>query len=629
MKSGESSGPASGRTPATRWILCAAFLALAAAGSCSPRPAAEKRLEHDLVEKLYLARATADGSVGGSPAAASAETLPVPAAPRATTAGDALFVPYGTRLDYHLRLPAGSVLAVAAVRIRGDRPGRLELELLGEEGAALRLPEGGAAVDPGEKPIEIPLTADRSRIARLSLRAVPSTTGSPGSRPEGLLLLSPAVWSPAPRPAAAAGEGFERPRPPQRPNILVYLVDALRADHLGCYGYPKPISPSIDRFARQATLYERAMAQSSWTRPAVASLFTGLWPHVHGANGRRGKLSEEALTLAEILAAAGYRTAAFVTNPNVSPPTGLGQGFGEYRWLRSAVKEWTRADELNEAVFEWLPEKPTEEPFFLYVHAMDPHDPYDPTPEFRGRFAAEVPEGFSTIPRRHDIGRADSRAHYQALYDAEIAFADLHFGRLLDALRERGLYEDTLLVFLSDHGEEFAEHNRWTHGHTLLVESVHVPLIIRYPGSGGGLRIAEPVEQIDLLPTILDYLGVEPPSVLPGRSLLPLLAGGGGGPERQILTYLHLRGLPSAAVMEGRWKLIEWRRGEQVVRSSFFDTLSDPGEHRDVAGERPVVAGYLAASLEEKLRQEGKLPVGEAVLGEEIESHLRALGYLD
>ena len=540
----------------------------------------------------------------------------------------ALFLPWGTATDFYLRLPAHSELSLDALRARGGGGGRLEVLLETEDRPTAQV----AALAPRGMPV-VELTADRSEIARLTLRSRPSPVGAVGG---GLLLVAPQIralasdqtaQASAPPARALASDQTGRAAGPtarRRPNIIVYLVDTLRADHLGCYGYSKAVSPNIDRFADEGVLFERAVANSSWTRAAVASIFTGLWPPSHGANRRRDKLAPEATTLAELLRGAGYRTAGIAANPNVSATFGLNQGFEHYQYLSDL------SDRVNEAAFRWLSDYRDEAPFFLYLHTQDPHDPYDPPPAFRRRFASAVPADFPDRPGPHDETTPELISGLSALYDAEIASNDFHFGRLVDFLKQRGLYDAALVVFVSDHGEEFHDHGGWTHGKGLHAESINVPLIVKLPGQKAGLRTSHLVQQIDLLPTILDYLGLQPPPFLTGRSLLPVIDAGidlGQEPER-VFSYIHLDGHPGMSVIDGNWKLIQRRIQGRIANFKFFDTRADSGERRNISDEHSVRAGYLATLLEDKLRQESLLSSSEAILSPELKEELRALGYL-
>jgi arylsulfatase A-like enzyme len=236
------------------------------------------------------------------------------------------------------------------------------------------------------------------------------------------------------------------------PNVIVYLVDTLRRDHLGVYGHRRDTSPRVDAFARDAIVFDNAYAPSSWTRPSTASLMTGLSPSRHRAIGRLDVVRPEHWALSEHFQAAGYRTLGFVTNPNVLAVWGFDQGFDSYLDI-DAESLSTRADRVIDQVLRALDALAPDERFFLYVHTLDPHAPYAPPPPYDQMFEVSGDES-------------------AALYDGEIAFGDEQFGRMIDWLRQRQKYDDTLIVFLSDHGEEFLDHSGTEHGHTLFEEDV-------------------------------------------------------------------------------------------------------------------------------------------------------------
>ena len=296
---------------------------------------------------------------------------------------------------------------------------------------------------------------------------------------------------------------------------MVYLIDTLRADHMGCYGYPRDTSPNLDRLAREGVLFERAYAPSSWTRATVGSLFTGLLPPGHGAQRRDQALRGDVPTLAEMLREQGYATAAFISNPNVLPVFGFGRGFDEVVDVESRSRE-TRADGVHSAVFEYLdrPRDPST-PLFLYIHTRDPHTPYEPLPPYDTRFRPEP-----------------AWSHYEktkALYDGEIAYNDAEIPNLLDRLEQEGIASNALMAFVSDHGEEFFEHGSWEHGQTLYEEQLAVPLIMTFPGGvHAGSRVERPARITDLMATIADVVGTAAPEGTGAESLLPLLTDGHG-----------------------------------------------------------------------------------------------------
>ena len=428
-----------------------------------------------------------------------------------------------------------------------------------------------------------------------------------------------------------------RPAPQQRrPNVIVYLVDTLRADHLGCYGGRRGTSPRIDGFAARSALFERAVAQSSWTRPAVASILTGLEPHRHGAEQRLEGLAASFDTLPEILRRAHYETAAFVSSAVITAKFGFGQGFDtfEQRVKEDIEPEQPTSAWVNAQALRWLDQRDRGRPFFLFLHTLDPHIPYTPAEAFRRRLAPDADPRAGAVENvvalRDHLRPTTARDEKELpeLYDAEIAGNDAAFGRLLAELEARDLDEPLLLVFLSDHGEELFDHGGWEHGATLYQELVHVPLLLKLPrGVGAGRRIEETVRQIDVLPTVLDALSLAIPGDLQGRSLLPLLQDQARRAPAAF-SSLDLDGRRIESVVLGSRKLVHTlAHDRRTVGFELYDLASDPGERRDLSPSAPAAVRGLSWLIEQRARADG--PAAPAVdLDPELERELRALGYL-
>ncbi len=549
---------------------------------------------------------------------------------RVRGAGGQLALPFGRRLDSFQRLPPGSALVMDDLRSPGGQPGELRVSVQPEGGPEREV----GRLQPGSGPVVLALGDAGTGPARLSLTALSGKQGG-----SGLVLWRPAIAAPhgakapAEIPSTVAPAAFQRTTGPRPRNVILYLVDTLRADHLGCYGYSRPVSPHIDAFARQAVTFRHTVAQSSWTRPATTTILTGLLPRTHGVNGRRDKLSEQALTLAEMLQARGYQTAGFVTNGNVARSFGLAQGFETYELLPG---KHSAATDVNAAAAGWLEsEWKKDAPFFLYLHTVEPHAPYTPPAPFRQRFAPEVHDELLTrmrvFHRLEDSSLAPTPELRQSLldlYDAEIAANDAAFGDLIDLLARRGLWEDTVVVFISDHGEELFEHGGWEHGKTLHGEVLDVPLIVRAPGAAAR-TVQRQVQQVDVAPTVLNLLGLPIPPAVEGHSLLPWMTGTAPGddPDAEAYSWLDQHGFRAASVTTPAWRMIEDRAPN--AGRSLYDRKADPGEHRDLADGRTVRTGYLRAHLlAAERRRKGALQAGTAVLDEELRKELQALGYL-
>ncbi|HYU34387.1 MAG TPA: sulfatase [Thermoanaerobaculia bacterium] len=428
-----------------------------------------------------------------------------------------------------------------------------------------------------------------------------------------------------------------RPAAGRRPDVIVYLVDTLRADHLGCYGYPRGTSPRIDAFAAESVLFEHAVAQSAWTRPAVTSLLTGLEPHTHGVQQRLDALPASFDTLPEILHREGYQTAAFVSSAVITAKFGFGQGFDVFRQRTKETiePERTTSEWVNEEALRWLEQRDPDRPFFLFLHTLDPHMPYRPPEPFRRRLAPDADPRAGLL--EHVVALRDGlqptsardREEIPALYDAEIAGNDAAFGRLIAGLRARGLSEPLLLVFVSDHGEELFDHGGWEHGSTLYQELVHVPLLLKLPwGAGAGRRIGETVRQVDVLPTILDVLGDQIPQGLQGRSLLPLLQAPSRRPPAAF-SSLDLDGRRIESAVLGNRKLIHTlAHDRRPAGMELYDLAADPGERRNLAAAEPSTVQGLAWLIERRARAGAPPDASRVTLDRELEEQLRALGYV-
>jgi arylsulfatase A-like enzyme len=441
-----------------------------------------------------------------------------------------------------------------------------------------------------------------------------------------------AAEAPPPRLAAAA---MGRP-------LLLLTVDTLRADRLGAYGYDRrATSPRLDALLAGGVLFERAHAPRALTWPALSTVLTGLYPSGHGAIENGYAIADEVATLAEVLAAAGYRTGAFLGNMCGDHHPGF-EAFGCAAGQDGKV--------VRQAL-EWVGSLPADgRPWFLWVHLFGAHSPY----YNGGDLAARVLDpgyGGPLGPKRWQLDRvmtepleltARDLVHLDALYDAAVIGSDRLAGRLLDGLREGGGLAGTVVVFLADHGEELYEHNRYLyHACSVYQSTLHVPLAIVAPGllPGGG-RVPQDVELVDVMPTALDLLGVAPPAESHGVSLVPYLErpGRGGGRGRPAFTEYGSTAIRT--VVADGWKLIvnpEQHRPYcvagapeghyPVAPAELYDLAHDPGERHDLAAEQPQRVARMAELIERRfagLRRRAEAQDVPADLREE----LRALGYV-
>lgn len=435
------------------------------------------------------------------------------------------------------------------------------------------------------------------------------------------------------------------PEPPLRPNILFLVVDALRADHVGAYGYAQPTTPCLDDLAHRGALFLEARSAANFTRSSVPSLFTGYFPSVHGVVDPDASLHDGFETLAELFASAGYATAAWVPNPSLERRLNFDQGFELYDddvLDEEAAEEWQRHETarwLNRGALAFL-DVHQDRPVFLYLHYRDVHGPYLPPPGYRELFWDDRrlarqeslrPLSAGDLSKMPDYLRLDGAPpfleFYLAQYDAEIRYTDDRICELLTELDRRGTMERTLLIITADHGESFLEHGVWNHGNELYEEELRVPLLVVDPqGRGGGLRIASPVQGVDLFPTLLALAGLEDHGRHQGRSLVPLLAG-----EAWLdrVTYAEGKRWVRIAAFEREWKLMrDYRAGAWQL----FDLANDPGERRNLFSGSNESARRLGRQLS-RFRADGErlakdFPAGLVPADPRIDAELRALGYL-
>jgi arylsulfatase A-like enzyme len=407
---------------------------------------------------------------------------------------------------------------------------------------------------------------------------------------------------------------------PHHPDLVLVVIDTLRADHLGAYGYGRPTSPHIDALAARGARFDSAWAAAPWTLPSIMSIQTSRYPSSHRVENDGLKLAPDIPTLAATLRAAGYATAGFVSHIYASRLFGFDRGFERFDdfgvsqpGYRLEAGLEPRADRVVDAALAWLRAQ-GHRPVFLFVHLFDPHWPYDPPASYRALFPDDyrgpLDATYDSISKFQDPLvplPEDYRSFLVDRYDGEIRFTDDQVGRLLQGVDRSGREGRAWIVLTADHGEEFKEHGSMGHGRALYEEVIHVPLIVAAPGDRPS-RIDTPVSGIDLFPTLAAIAGAAPPPGLQGRSLLPLLRptegpggapGGTGSPpppaaDRPLVSETVRLNAYRKAVREGPLKLIRFM-GEN--RTELYDLASDPQERHDLSERRPAARQMLLRAL--------------------------------
>ncbi len=523
---------------------------------------------------------------------------------------------------------------------------RLERDLLGENPALT----GGPLILPGLLLVVAPGTAALWFAAR-RLRPVARPRVSLGLYAVLVVIAAVLAYGPA---LTAALHSSRSPAgiPPDlrdKPNVIFIMADTLRADRLSCYGYTQNQTPHTDALAADGVRYTQMSAQASWTKPSVATMLTSLYPSSHRAIRKVDMLPSDVVMLSEVLRERGYYTAGWANNVNLASTFNFHQGYDEYVFLEPdyyffaaesssqlAIYQGLRrvsaflapgtypqyfyqpAEVVNAHVLPWL-ETHRDTRFFLFIHYMDPHDPYFEHP-FNGR-------GYARVTNQNPdpaLAPAMSRA-----YDGEVAYLDEHLGALFQALKKWGLYDHALIVLVGDHGEEFQEHGGWWHGTTLYEEQLAVPLIIKYPQQAhAGTVDAGFARCLDLAPTIVDVLGVPAPATWQGVSLRP----GATAPRAEALfAEEDHEGNVLQSLRTPQRKLIIANEGNPrgLPTVELFDLRADPGEHHNLATGEPDAVRLLRAAVDQIVAfAQAHAVAGQAgELDAATKERLRQLGY--
>ena len=397
-------------------------------------------------------------------------------------------------------------------------------------------------------------------------------------------------------------------------NVVLITIDTLRADHVGCFGYKQIKTPNIDGLAADGTRFERAFAVVPVTLPSHSAILTGTYPMRSGMHDfSANKLSPTQPTMASVLKQAGYATGAVIAAAVLDGKFGLNQGFDFYydhfdfsRLSESNLDEMERpGNVVADQALDWLG-KNSQKKFFLWMHLYDPHAPYNPPEPYRTQYA----------------GRP---------YDGEIAFADEQVGRLLRYLKDKGIYQKTVIVLTGDHGESLGEHGEKTHGFFVYNATMHVPLIIRVPGGPAERAVSDPVSLVDLMPTVLGATGVDVPAEVQGKSLLARVRGGDNqSTERDRSVYgetfmprIHFNWSELRGAENAKYHFID------APRPELYDLAKDPGELNNLLGEKKAVAEEMRSQLVAMIREysAGKELAEKTGLDPVLMERLKSLGY--
>jgi arylsulfatase A-like enzyme len=436
-------------------------------------------------------------------------------------------------------------------------------------------------------------------------------------------------------------------------NVILISIDTLRADHLGCYGYERETSSHIDGLASDGVTFLNAYASSPWTLPSHISLLTSLHGVNHQVAYEDDSMDPSIPTLADILRTNQFYCAALTGGGFVSAKYGFSKGFNSYSDEGGILRQ-DSAEHLYHAALRWL-EREKHKGFFLFLHTFQPHSPYACPYPYKSMFLKkdarwrhlDLMSYLGGMPGIFKELTENDRQNVIDLYDGEIRYTDEKLiGPLIATLKDMELYDRTLIIFTSDHGEEFFEHHGWGHGHSLYDESLKVPLIIKFPESRfKGRRIPDIVSLVDIFPTVLEETGIEYSGLdIDGQSLFPLITGEGKG-DRMFLADVAANVLSSRipqriAMNRGKEKLIlNKKMGPEDLeffvypppvldQVEFYDLTEDPGERKNLAEERSLLANQIIRRINEVYKAARKKKTGKLAIDEDLKKQLKALGYI-
>ena len=485
-----------------------------------------------------------------------------------------MFMHAPARVRYHLRLPERAVFSAGLAAVQSDNSTTADVSLIqGDTREALLREERIGAERWADYRLD--LAAFAGEEVEIELAATCETPG------QVVLWSGPCIYP------SRQGES-----PPERPNILFYLVDALRADRLDVYGHTQATAPAIAELARNGVRFQQCFSQETCTKPSVMTLHTGIDSHAHGYTCNDGpQFKEELLFFPTFLRDTGYATAAISQNAYGPPVSTAQKSFCrlvELFDINDSVSENTYAAAAN------FMEQHRDRPFYLYIHTMECHEVWTPRPE-------SCP--YTPPPPLDQVWKDPEAAYPPDRYDGSIAFADYNFKRVRDKLEELGLLKNTLIIFTSDHGFALGERGEWAHGLDPYMDQVHVPLIINWPAGGFGQAvITEQVQLADVAPTVLNLFGLPVPGECQGLSLLPLLRGDAASfVNRPIFScngWTH-----RASVTRGDWKLFINDDGGR----EFYRIAGETTETENVAQAYPDIAAELYQSLKNHIRRNARV----------------------